>query len=291
MVVSMTGFGRSVKSIEDAKVTVEMKSVNHRYSDCYVRMPRQLLKMEDKLKKIIHKRIKRGKIDVFVNVEGNVLVHRKVKVDWQLLDQYGQSVMEIKEKLNISSSLELRDILSKEEIVVIEEVEEENVMIEQLVLEATKEATENLFSMREFEGAALQKELKGYLNSMKEILLSVTEYGPTVADQYKEKLASKLSNYTSGLIDENRLLTEIVIMAEKVDISEEVSRLENHIQQFSVTLEKNEPIGRKLDFLLQEMNREVNTTGAKCNDVTLSTLVVDLKAIIEKMREQVQNIE
>ncbi|WP_335870556.1 YicC/YloC family endoribonuclease [Bacillus sp. 2205SS5-2] len=291
MVVSMTGFGRSVKSIDNAKVTVEMKSVNHRYNECYIRMPRQLLKMEDKLKKSINQNIKRGKIDVYISIEGNVLVHRKIKVDWDLLNDYTQAIQEIQEKLSISTSIQLSDILEKDEVLVIQEVEEENSEIECLVVEATKEAVQNLYIMRKLEGDALYQDLCTYISSFTAILGKVRNLAPTVITQYKEKLESKLQELTNGTVDEGRILSEVALFAEKVDIAEEISRLHHHIKQFSDTVKSEEPIGRKLDFILQEMNREVNTMGSKSNDGGLSALVVDSKAIIEKMREQVQNVE
>jgi uncharacterized protein (TIGR00255 family) len=291
MVLSMTGYGRAQVSSNQLDVTVEMKSVNHRFSEIQIRMPRQLLKLEEKMKKILSRFIHRGRVEVFVTIEGEGLIHRSLHIDWELLDDYYQLVNRITERYNLPKDVTLQDLLMRDELISIEEREEANEEVEQLVLAAVEEAGKQLLDMRQKEGEELHKDLEHHLQKLCTTVESLKELAPSVVKAYKERLEKKMKEFASGVFDEARLLTEVAVFSDKADINEEITRLLSHIQQFQHTLQLQEPVGRKLDFLIQEMNREVNTIGSKANDSHIASKVVEMKTFLEKMREQVQNIE
>ncbi|MFJ7746979.1 YicC/YloC family endoribonuclease [Peribacillus sp. NPDC097295] len=291
MVTSMTGYGRGEAQNEQVKVFAEIKTVNHRFCEYTIRMPRQLLVLEEKVKKIANEYIRRGRVEIFITVEGESLVSKNVKIDWDLADQYVRLMDDVKGKYNLESSITLQDMLQLESIFLTEEVPTVPVDLESLLLESLKGALENLKHMRVQEGRELARDLQNQLKKLAEIIEEVKNYAPSVVGQYKTRLAAKLSELTEGLIEESRIVTEAAIFADKCDINEELTRLESHLQQFSGTLVNSEPIGRKLDFLVQEMNREVNTIGSKANDSSITKEVVEMKSLLEKLKEQVQNIE
>jgi len=291
MVMSMTGFGRSKKSTDFFSLSVEIKTVNHRFSEFYIRMPRQFNKIEDKIKKKLSSLIHRGRIEVFVTVEGEGIVNRTVLVDWNLLDHYVQTIAAIKQKYDFDTGLTLQDLLGREDIIHIEEEEAGDEKLEKIFLEAVEEAAASVIQMRQTEGSALEKDISTHLHFFQDLVSRVIEIAPSVVQIYREKLMKKIREFVDGQVDEGRILTEVAIFADKADINEELTRLNSHIKQFERILTLNEPIGRKLDFLLQEMNREVNTIGSKANDSEIASIVVEMKSILEKMKEQVQNIE
>jgi len=291
MVVSMTGFGRSKTESERFGVTVEVKTVNHRFCEFHIRMPRQLLKTEEKIKKKLGEHIKRGRVEVFVTLEGEGIVSRSVHIDWQALDELVHHISEIKTRYGISGEIELSDLVSREEIIHIEENETENEELEKLVLAAVHDAADQLVQMRKLEGAALERDVSQNIHLLKSNLSNVKQYAPDVVEQYRDRLNKKMADFLDGKADEDRILTEVAFFADKADISEEITRLESHVIQFTEIIKANEPLGRKLDFLLQEMNREVNTIGSKANDSRIAREVVEMKSLLEKVKEQVQNIE
>jgi len=291
MIVSMTGFGRSKKESDRLSVTVELKTVNHRFCEFYFRMPRQLLKIEDKLKKKLGDHILRGRVEVFVTLSGEAVVNRKVQIDWGLLDQYYQYITSINQKYGLDQQISLNELIAREEIISIEESDEENGELELLVIEAVEEAALSLKAMRQTEGEALARDISENLTQIKQRVNGLRELTPRVVNQYQERLTKRMQDFLAGQIDEARILTEVAVFAEKADISEELTRLDSHIQQFQKIILLKEPVGRKLDFLVQEMNREVNTIGSKANDSTIASEVVEMKSLLEKIKEQVQNIE
>lgn len=291
MVVSMTGFGRSKVESERFSVNVEVKTVNHRFCEFHIRMPRQLLKTEEKIKKKLGEHIKRGRVEVFVTLEGVGIVSRSVHIDWQALDELVHHISEIKNRYRIDGEIELRDLVNRDEIIHIEENETENEELEQLVLAAVQDAGTQLVQMRLLEGAALEKDVSQYIQQLKGNLSKVKRFAPDVVEQYRDRLSKKMADFFDGQADEDRILTEVAFFADKADISEEITRLESHVVQFTEIMKANEPLGRKLDFLLQEMNREVNTIGSKANDSKIAREVVEMKSLLEKVKEQVQNIE
>lgn len=291
MVVSMTGFGRSKAESERFSVNVEVKTVNHRFCEFHIRMPRQLLKTEEKIKKKLGEHIKRGRVEVFVTLEGEGIVSRSVHIDWQALDELVHHISEIKNRYRIDGEIELRDLVNRDEIIHIEENETENEELEQLVLAAIQDAGTQLVQMRLLEGMALEKDVSQYIQQLKGNLSKVKQFAPDVVEQYRDRLSKKMADFFDGQADEDRILTEVAFFADKADISEEITRLESHVDQFTEIMKANEPLGRKLDFLLQEMNREVNTIGSKANDSRIAREVVEMKSLLEKVKEQVQNIE
>lgn len=291
MVVSMTGFGRSRSESEQFSVTVEIKTVNHRFLEYNIRLPRQLLNIEDKIKKKIGEYVSRGRAEVFITIEGAGIFKSKINVDWDLLDEYFQSIKTIHERYHLEGEVSLKDLLNREDFISIEEEDKGNEELEKTVIRATENAVGQLRQMRMIEGEALQKDVEGHLLKLNEKVLKLRSYAPTVVQQYSDRLRKKMEEFTNGLLDEARLVNEIAIFADKADISEELTRLQSHIGQFQKNMKLSGPVGRKLDFLLQEMNREINTIGSKANDSGVATEVVEMKSLLEKMKEQIQNIE
>lgn len=287
----MTGFGRSKLESAAFSVNVEVKTVNHRFCEINIRMPRQLLKIEDKMKKKLNQQLRRGRVEVYVTIDGEGAVSRKVLVDWKLIDEYYQFINQAREKYGIDTKITLHDLLNRNELIHIEENEVGNEELENLVLSATEEAVLQLKQMRIAEGEELKKDLLTSLSHLDSIIIDLKELAPLVVTAYKERLTKRMQEFIQGQIDQTRIVTEVAVFADKVDINEELTRLLSHIQQFMKTLNENEPIGRKLDFLVQEMNREANTIGSKANDSKIAKKVVDIKSLLEKLKEQVQNIE
>jgi uncharacterized protein (TIGR00255 family) len=291
MVISMTGFGRSKAASDVFSVNVEVKTVNHRFCEMNIRMPRQLLKIEDRMKKKLSQHIRRGRVEVYVSLEGEGVVTRKVHVDWKLLEEYYQFIKQVREKYDVEGTVTLQDLLSRSELLHIEESEAGNEELENLVLQATEEAANVLIQMRMAEGEELKKDMHALLAQLETNVVDLQKFAPLVVQSYKERLTKRMEEFISGQLDETRILTEVAVFADKADINEEVTRLKSHIQQFLLALRSMDPIGRKLDFLVQEMNREANTIGSKANDSNIAKLVVDIKSLLEKLKEQVQNIE
>lgn len=291
MVISMTGFGRGKKESDSFSVNVEVKTVNHRFSEMNIRMPRQLLKIEDKLKKKLNQHIRRGRIEVYVSVEGEGAVTRKVHVDWNLVEEYYQFIKQTREKYGIEGTITLQDLLSRTDLIHIEESEAGNEELENLVLTATEEAVVLLKQMRMAEGEELKKDLLAILSQLEANVFELQRFAPAVVQSFKDRLTKRMQEFVNGQLDETRILTEVAVFADKADINEEITRLKSHTQQFLQTVNEQEPIGRKLDFLVQEMNREANTIGSKANDSNIAKKVVEIKSLLEKLKEQVQNIE
>ncbi|MBI0578435.1 YicC family protein [Neobacillus cucumis] len=291
MVISMTGFGRSKKESGAFSVNVEVKTVNHRFCEFNIRMPRQLLKIEDKMKKKLNQHIRRGRVEVYVTIEGESAVTRKIHVDWKLIEEYYQFINIAREKYELDGKVTLHDLLNNSELIHIEESESGNEELENLVLTATEEAVILLKQMRQAEGEELKKDLLSALTQLEKNIGELQEFAPLVLQNYQERLMKRMEELVKGQIDETRILTEVAVFADKADINEEITRLKSHIGQFIQTLNEQEPIGRKLDFLVQEMNREANTIGSKANDAGIAKKVVEIKSLLEKLKEQVQNIE
>ncbi|ULT58532.1 YicC family protein [Neobacillus drentensis] len=291
MVISMTGFGRGKTESGEFLVNVEIKSVNHRFSEMNIRMPRQLLKIEDKMKKILSSHIRRGRVEVYVSVDGEGIVSRKIQPDWKLIEEYFQFISDAKGKYGIEGTITLQDLLNRTDLLHIEESEAGNEEIEKLVLTAIEEAVILLKQMRMAEGEELKKDLLAITAQIEANVTELQKFAPLVVQAFKERLTKRMQEFVNGQLDETRILTEVAVFADKADINEEITRLRSHIQQFLQTLNECEPIGRKLDFLVQEMNREANTIGSKANDSNIAKKVVEIKSLLEKLKEQVQNIE
>ncbi|WP_010193106.1 YicC/YloC family endoribonuclease [Bacillus sp. m3-13] len=291
MVKSMTGFGRAEAKQGSYQILVEMKSVNHRFCEINIRMPKQFLAMEEKMKKVVHSYLQRGRIEMFITIEGQDIHDKHLNVDWELLSAYIDTIHKVKDRYQISGSIEINDILKLENVFTIMETQTGMEAIEEILLDQVHLASKQLVAMRKAEGDQLQKDIITHLTFIENMSEQLAKLGPTVVEAYRLRLEKKLKEYLGSQIDEQRILAEAAIFADKADINEELKRINSHLGQFTQTLQSADPVGRKLDFLVQELNREVNTIGSKANDANIANLVVEMKACLEKIKEQVQNIE
>ncbi|MBZ4687052.1 MAG: hypothetical protein PWQ96_1617 [Clostridia bacterium] len=292
MVKSMTGYGRG-ESTGNGKIwSVEMKTVNHRFLDINIKLPRQYSLLEEKIRSVVKKQAARGRIDIYIKVEEENESSRKVKLDKILAKEYYNNLRELAETLHINFAPTVIEIASLPEVMDVEQPEEDLDQIWPSLEEAIIAALNSVMQMRESEGKELAKDLHGRLNTIKQLVEKIEDRNPQFVEEYKAKLQERVSELAGEIdIDEDRLAAEVVIMADRSNITEEIVRLYSHLKQFSDNLQKEGTIGRKLDFLVQEMHREVNTIGSKSSDTEISNLVVNIKSELEKIKEQVQNIE
>ncbi|QQY78729.1 uncharacterized protein (TIGR00255 family) [Keratinibaculum paraultunense] len=292
MIKSMTGFGRGESSDEIHNFNVEIRSVNHRYNDIVLKMPKHINYLEEKVKECIKNKISRGRIEVYINLEYIDDSAIEVKVDLLLAKAYKNALDDLIDKLGMLDDVKLSHILNFSDIVKTERKELDEDKTWACLNLAVEEALNNLINMRIKEGLILKSDLETQLDVMYDIIEKIEERSPLVVKDYKKKLELRIKEILNvDYIDEERLAYEVAFFADKSDINEEVIRLKSHIKQFKESLEDEEPVGRKLDFLIQEMNREINTIGSKANDLVISNCVVAIKSQLEKIREQVQNIE
>lgn len=289
----MTGYGRGEKEALGKRISLELKSVNHRYLEVSLRHPRKYLKMEEKIRKIISEYIKRGHVEVFVKIKNIDQQDVNITIDKEIARKYYNSLNELGEMLNISNDLSLEKIITLPEVVSIEEKEEDIDQIWVHYEEVLRQALEQNTEMRVEEGKHLKDDFLQRIEDLKKLKEKVSSRSPQVTIEYREKLRLRIEELIEKkeIINEDRLENEIAFFADRSSIVEELVRLDSHFNQFLKNLNLEEPVGRKLDFLIQEMNREVNTIGSKANDSEISAAVVEMKAELEKIREQVQNIE
>jgi uncharacterized protein (TIGR00255 family) len=294
----MTGYGRGECTMFDRKFVVEIKSVNHRYNDITIKLPRIMMSYEDGVKKLLASQIFRGKTDVYINFESFSKEDVSISINEGVADSYVAALKVLEEKYNLYSNEEGKlplelvakfpDVVSVENGVLSDEAKEE---IRQCLMSATAQALEAFTSMRTREGEALKANISEKLVGIKSAVDKINERAPEVAKDYRQRLTEKLNELEEVKADEARILTEVLIFSDKACIDEEITRLYSHLDQMASILEEKVPVGRKLDFLVQEINREVNTIGSKSNDLTITNLIVDTKSEVEKIREQIQNIE
>ncbi|MGM8211809.1 YicC/YloC family endoribonuclease [Virgibacillus sp. W0430] len=292
MVRSMTGYGFASVSTANTTITVEIRTINNRYLDFSPKIPRTFISMEDKIRKMIQRYFYRGRIEVYIEQEGQ-RKNQALDTDWDLLEQFMEQAQEIKSRFQLSSEVPLSSILSLPNIMRISEKEAELSTIEPTVLEGVEKACMQVVSARKREGQFLFKDIKKRAAVIKEHVFGLEERRVHVIDEYRERIQQRIEEFTGTTIaiEHSHLLQEIAILAEKGDITEEITRLSSHLNHFWEITEAKEPIGRKLDFILQEMLREANTVGAKSMDPEISASVVVIKSNIEKIKEQIQNIE
>lgn len=291
MIKSMTGYGRAKLSKDDREYQIEIKSVNHRYLDISVRIPKQLSYLEEIIKKEIAKKVKRGKIDVFVTFENNSLEGKEIKINTELAKAYIDELKKLAEKENILSDIQVTEISKYPDVLNIQSSQDDEKITEE-VLETITIATDNLVQMRETEGNKISEDLLKRLNIINKKVEEIAKLSTGLIEEYVVKLEERIKEILKNQeIDKTRLAQEVVIYADKCSIEEEVTRLNSHISQFKNLLNSNEAIGKKLDFIIQEMNRETNTIGSKANNLEITNGVIDIKTEIENIREQVQNIE
>lgn len=292
MLKSMTGYGKGQSGSAAAVLTVEIRSVNHRYSDVSIKTPRALLPLEGEIKKRVAERLRRGKIDVFVNQEFVAASAGMPTFNRPLADAYVALFEQMRSLYALGEHVPLELLASQKDVIVLKENETAEEDVRPLLLEAVARAIEAMETMRLAEGAAIQRDMEGRLDAVQELLTAVEARAPKIPLEWQGKLAERLARLRRDVdFDPQRVAQEIAIFADRCDISEETVRFRSHLEQFRGLFAAGEPVGRQLDFLVQELNREANTMGSKSNDADLTRLVVALKAELEKIREQVQNVE
>jgi len=292
MLASMTGYGSAAYSGEEYGAKVEVRTVNHRYCDVQVRLPKRYQSLEDRVRKVAADYIERGRAEIFVTVEEFHGKERTVRLDKGLLEGYRKAFSEAGALLGQSSPLTLEVLAGLEGLFVVEEAEIDAGAVWPVVEKAAREAFARLAEMRAMEGTRLQEDMLRRLGRVEELLGEIARRSPEVVEAYRVRLAERIGQLLpSEQIDEARLALEVALFADKSNIDEEITRARSHIEQFRAACFAREAVGRKLDFLLQELNREINTIGSKAQDSAISALVVEVKAELEKIREQAQNIE
>ena len=292
MIKSMTGYGRAVETVNGREFTVEIRSVNNRYLDCIVKLPRSLTFAEDAVKQAVKASVSRGKVDVFITVKSEGGMEAQVTLNKSMVEGYLAAMKQMVAEYGVTDDISVSLLSRMSDVFTVEkpDVDEEQLLSD--LMSVVKKALDGYDAMRRTEGAALDADLRSRAATILELVAQVEAgNGQTVAD-YRTRLENKLREVLENTaIDESRILTEAAIFADKVAVDEETVRLRSHLDQMAAMLTGGGAVGRKLDFLLQEMNRETNTIGSKCTDVRLARIVVDIKAELEKIREQTQNIE
>ena len=291
MIKSMTGFGRSNIQENLREYQVEIKSVNHKYCDINIRIPRSISYLEDEIRKIISSKIKRGKIDVFVSFDNYSDEGKSIKINKEIAKVYIESLKELAEEEDLGANIEVTDITKLPDVLTIKNKEDE----EQLKIEMSKavmEAVDRLINMRQIEGEKIAKDLINRIENVNTKIKEISELSTGLIGEYVVKLETRIKELLkTEEIDKSRLAQEVVIYADKCSVQEEITRLDSHIIQFRKLLDAETAIGKKLDFIIQEMNRETNTIGSKANNLEITNRVIDIKTELEDIREQIQNIE
>ncbi len=292
MIQSMTGFGRSEVYESGKKITVEIKSVNHRYCEISVRMPKKLNFYDSAVRQLIKKYVGRGKVDVYISMETDDVTGSTVKYNKTLAQEYYNNISMIAEDLNLPSDISVMSLARMPEVLTLEESEDEHEKTWEILEKAISESCEMLISTRAAEGEHLKEDIIGKLNGLLDMVKIIEDRSPEMMAAYRKKLTEKLNEViTDTNLSEQLIAGELILYADKICVDEETVRLRTHIVNMKKTLEGGENIGRKLDFLAQEMNREANTTLSKANDIEISEVAINIKTEIEKIREQIQNIE
>ena len=292
MVKSMTGYGSATGVSGKLEISIEVKSVNNRYLDCAVKLPRVFTAFEDPLKALVQSFISRGKVDVFITIDSSKADDVEIKVNRPLVEAYISTLRSIAEEYDLSGNISVIDITRFPDVLHAEKRETDKEQLCADICAVLKEAMTGFDEMRTREGEKLSLDVSARLDEIEKLTCAAEEISPRSIAEYKKKLETRMIEFLqSHDIEEARILTEVAIFADRVAINEETVRLRSHISQLREMLDSNEPVGRKIDFLVQEFNREANTIGSKGNDTEMARIIVDLKAEIEKIREQAQNIE
>lgn len=292
MIRSMTGYGRGNYETDKFKLEIEIKSVNNRYSDFILKMPKKFLRFEDHIKGVLKGKINRGRIEVYFNYEEITSDNFTVIPNFEVLDKYYDAYKQISERYDINREISLSLLLKNDEAlrVEFEEIDEDEIL--EVLNGALISALDSLIQMREREGKKLVEDILYRIDKVCKIVLEIEKMSPLILETHREKMKERIESVLEdGQLEESRLMQEVAIYADKTNITEEIVRLRSHFDQFKLILNSGGDVGRKLDFLVQELNREVNTIGSKSPDIDISNYVVDMKSEIEKIREQVQNLE
>ena len=292
MIKSMTGYGRAVETVNNREFTVEISSVNNRYLDCSVRLPRMLSFAEEAVKQTVKQYVSRGKVEVHISVRSEAAEDTKLTLNTPVVEGYLSAMRQMVDTYGVKDDISVATISRLPEVFIMEKAKADEEQLQSDLMSVLTEALEGYNAMRTTEGAALDRDLRSRGNTILDYVAQVEAGNAQTVVDYRNRLEAKLREVlASTTIDQSRILTEAAIFADKVAVDEETVRLRSHLQQMNTMLDAGGAMGRKLDFLLQEMNREANTIGSKCTDVTLARIVVDIKAELEKIREQTQNIE
>ncbi|HEX2937789.1 MAG TPA: YicC/YloC family endoribonuclease [Ruminiclostridium sp.] len=292
MVRSMTGYGRVQESVDGLNILFEIKSVNHRFFEFNARIPRVYGFIEDKLKSYLQNYISRGKVDVFMTIDSVDGGDSKVKLNYGIAESYIEALKELHSKYNLVDDISVSTVARYSDIFTVIKPPDDEERIWKAVKTVVDKAVEGFIAMRTAEGERLKTDIVARAQKVSELVDAVEKRSPETVDEYRNKLTARMAELLADKsIDENRILLEAAIYADKVSVTEETVRLKSHLKQFETMLGGNEPVGRKLDFLMQEMNREANTIGSKASDIEIAKVVVDIKAELEKIREQIQNLE
>jgi uncharacterized protein (TIGR00255 family) len=291
MLKSMTGFGRAEKVVDQFNIKVNLKSVNHRYLDLAIRVPKYYYFVEDKIRQTAAKYISRGKVEIYVSVERIEGTDKSITLDRDIAASYINALKSAAE-LGVEDDVKISTIAQYHDIFKIETDESDEEYITNIIIDAFKEAAEDFVNTRISEGKNMEVDICEHLDNLEANLHMVEKRYPEIVAEYRARLQKKLNEILADVkVEETRIIAEAAIYAERTDIGEETVRLASHIKEFRNTIKTEQPIGKKLDFMIQEMNRETNTMGSKANDVEISKIIVDMKSEIEKIREQIQNIE
>lgn len=292
MLKSMTGYGRREVVTDGKKILVEIKSVNHRYADYNIKIQRHLGYMEDKIRKHVSESITRGKVDIYLNVENYETADKQITLNKPMAENYINVLKQLRDEFGLRDDISVTSVARNPDIFLTERIEEDEEQLWNTVKTVLDEALSDFVSMREREGERIERDLCERIEYMRTLVTGIDERSPQTVKEYSDRLYEKIKDVLDGReIDEARILTEVAIYADKVAVNEETVRLESHFSEFDNIINCGEPAGRKLDFLIQEINREVNTIGSKASDIEIAKTVVTLKGEIEKLREQIQNIE
>ncbi|MBS5942939.1 MAG: YicC/YloC family endoribonuclease [Finegoldia magna] len=289
---SMTGFGSSSLELEDCSIDIEIKSVNNRYLDFNFSMPSYLNFMLEDMKSLIKNKLKRGRVEVYIKIKKYQLSVDSVDINYELAQKIKEKLDSLNQKLDMRSDISVRDLVKYDDVMTFTYKDLDNEFLHDNILKVLDEAVNKIYSMRSIEGDNLREDLSTNLSKIEDQIYKISSLTENSVKEYRENLFNKISELLDEeKIDKDRMYLEVALMADKADINEELKRFDSHIVQFKSTMDIKDCIGRKLDFIIQEMNREINTISSKSNDESISVCVIEVKSLIEKLREQVQNIE
>ncbi len=292
MIKSMTGYGRHREVVDGRDILCEVKSVNSRYLDTNIKMGRMYSALEDKVKQYASARVSRGKMDIYISIDNIAGDDNGLSVNEKFLESYVALLRDIKSRYELGGDVTIQTVAGRSEVFVQTRPDEDMELVGNALVTVMEKAFDSFTAMRQAEGEKLEEDLLGYLEVLEGLRNKIAERAPLSVKENNEKMRARIRELLDGVAyDEARLLTECAVFADKADISEETARLSSHFSQFRSILKENVPVGRKLDFLVQEMNREVNTIGSKCNDNEIANIVIEAKSYVEKIREQIQNVE
>lgn len=292
MVNSMTGYGRGTSEKDGRSFNVEMKSVNNRFLDITIKLPRHINALEDTIRKYVSQKISRGKVDIYINQDCYSKDDISIKLDEQMAQAYYNAFQKIKDRFGVIDDISVSLIAKSPDVITVEKNEEDYDVIWQALKPAVDQALDMLIDMRLKEGVKLSKDIAERCELILGMVEDIESRSPELVEEYRQKISERVKEYLKDVeIDETRLLNEVAFFADKANITEEIVRMKSHVAQLKSTLLSNEPVGRKLDFIVQEMNRETNTIGSKANDLYITNVVVNIKSELEKIREQIQNLE